>query len=95
VIVSDSTTLIILLDLGKMELLSNLFSEIYIPHTVYEEISVKKALKLPSFMHVVEVKESTDLKLLKKLLDDGESEAIVLARQMKLGLIIDEKKVGR
>ena len=91
-IVSDSTTLIILFDLKKIGLLSNLFSKIYIPSTVYKEISVKNELKLPAFIKVVEVEESSDLKLLRKLLDDGESEAIVLAKKMELGLIIDEKK---
>ena len=91
-IVSDSTTLIILFDLHKIEFLSNLFEKVYIPATVYDEINVKHTLKLPSFMEVLKVKESQDLLLLKKLLDDGESEAIVLAKEMDLGLIIDEKK---
>lgn len=91
-IVSDSTTLIILFDLKRVELLSRLFDKIYIPPTVYQEISVKKPIKLPTFIKVVEVEESSDLKLLKKLLDDGESEAIALAKKIKLGLIIDEKK---
>ena len=91
-IVSDSTTLIILFDLKRVELLSNLFDKVYIPQTVYREISVKKELKLPVFIGVIEVEESVDLKLLRKLLDDGESEAIALAKKMELGLIIDEKK---
>ena len=91
-IVSDSTTLIILFDLERVELLSNLFDQIYIPSTVYSEISVKKELELPTFIEVVEVEESVDLKLLRKLLDEGESEAIALAKKMELGIIIDEKK---
>ena len=91
-IVSDSTTLIILFDLERLELLSNLFDEIYIPSSVYREISVKKEIELPEYIQVKEVEESTDLKLLRKLLDEGESEAIVLAKNMGLGIIIDEKK---
>ena len=91
-IVSDSTTLIILFDLKRLELLSNLFDEIYIPSSVYREISVKKEIELPVFIQVQEVEESSDLKLLRKLLDEGESEAIVLAKKMGLGIIIDEKK---
>ena len=91
-IVSDSTTLIILFDLERLELLSNLFDEIYIPSSVYGEISVKKEIELPAFIQVKEVEESSDLKLLRKLLDEGESEAIVLAKKMGLGIIIDEKK---
>ena len=91
-IVSDSTTLIILFDLQKIGLLSNLFEKVYIPASVHDEINVKNVLKLPAFMEVMKVKESQDLLLLKQLLDDGESEAIVLAKEMDLGLIIDEKK---
>lgn len=91
-IVSDSTTLIILFDLERTDLLSNLFGKIYIPSTVYSEINFKNEIKLPAFIEVKKVKESDDLKLLKNLLDDGESEAIVLAKEMGLGVIIDEKK---
>ena len=91
-IVSDSTTLIILFDLHKIELLSNLFEKVFIPSTVYDEITAKNSIDLPSFMEVVKVKESPDLLLLKRLLDDGESEAIALAKEMGLGVIIDEKK---
>jgi len=91
-IVSDSTTLIILFHLERLELLSNLFDEIYIPSSVYREISVKKEIELPEYIQIKEIEESTDLKLLRKLLDEGESEAIVLAKNMGLGIIIDEKK---
>ena len=91
-IVSDSTTLIILFDLEQIDLLSNLFAKVYIPSTVYKEISVKKEITLPFFMEVVEVEHTADFISLNKLLDEGESEAILLAKKMKLGLIIDEKK---
>ena len=91
-VISDSTTLIILFDLGRVELLSNLFSKILIPPTVYKEISTKREIILPGFMEVVCVKENTTLKVLKSLLDEGESEAIALALERKSKLIIDEKK---
>ena len=91
-IVSDSTTLIILFDLEQIDLLSNLFAKVYIPSTVYNEISVKKEITLPFFMEVVEVEHTADFISLNKLLDEGESEAILLAKKMELGLIIDEKK---
>jgi len=91
-VISDSTTLIILFDLGRVELLSNLFSKILIPPTVYKEISTKREIMLPGFIEVVCVKENTTLKVLKSLLDEGESEAIVLALERKSKLIIDEKK---
>lgn len=91
-IVSDSTTLIVLLDLQCMELLSNLFTEIIIPEAVYGEITVKNNNSLPSWMKVKKVKDSETLDTLKLLLDEGESEAIALALSLEMSLIIDEKK---
>ncbi|MGZ5209175.1 MAG: hypothetical protein ACXWB0_09175 [Sulfuricurvum sp.] len=91
-IVSDSTTLIVLFDLDRTDLLSNLFSTIIIPTSVYKEISTKNVLVMPSFMSIVDVQNSELLESLKMILDDGESEAIALAVETKSKLIIDEKK---
>ncbi len=90
--VSDSTTLIILSDLNRWEYLSNIFSIVYISPKVYEEISFKKDFKLPKFVKVMKPKNLSQLQELKMLLDDGESEAITLAIEKRLPLIIDEKK---
>ena len=91
-IVSDSTTLIILLDLDKIDLLSNLFPKIIIPEAVYQEITFKNPLKETSFIEVRQAKNSELLEALTMMLDKGESEAIALAVELKLKLIIDEKK---
>ncbi len=91
-IISDSTSLIILFDLERVELLSNLFAKIYIPDAVYEEINFKEVITLPSFIEIVKVENSELLNSLKNLLDIGESEAITLAKEKSLSLIIDEKK---
>ena len=91
-IVSDSSTLIILFDLERLELLSNLFPKIIIPSTVYNEINVKNDVKLPAFIQVQKVKQCEILETLKQLLDEGESEAISLALELDVNLIIDEKK---
>ena len=91
-IVSDSTTLIILLDLDKMDLLSNLFPKIIIPEAVYQEISFKKPFKETRFIEVRQAKKNELLETLTMMLDQGESEAIALAVELKLKLIIDEKK---
>jgi len=92
IVVSDSTTLIILSDLDKLVYLKNIFATIYIPPKVHEEISFKKEFVLPEYIKVVKPEESEQLQELKMLLDDGESEAIALAIEKQLPLIIDEKK---
>lgn len=91
-IVSDSTTLIILSDLKRLDLLSNLFKEVIIPQSVYDEITVKQPLVSAPFIHIRKVDESELLTTLLSLLDRGESEAIALAVEMEMPLIIDEKK---
>ena len=82
-IISDSTTLIILLDLDKIDLLTNLFSKIIIPETVYQEITFKKPIKETGFIEVKQAKNNELLETLTMILDQGESEAIALARQLR------------
>jgi len=91
-IVSDSTALIILFDLDRIELLENLFEIVYISPIVLEEISVKYPVVLPSFMRVEKLKDDELFNSLKMLLDLGESEAIALAKEKNLSIIIDEKR---
>ena len=91
-IVSDSTTLIILFDLKRLELLSNVFEHIILPQAVYDEITTKNPIELTSFISVRKVTHTELFNTLTSLLDIGESEAIALALELKKPLIIDEKK---
>ena len=96
-IVSDSTTLIVLGRIKRYDLLENLFGKIYIPSEVMREVSRKSdGVSHQIMAHTLfEIKSITDrntLKLLDGLLDKGESEAIVLARELQCILLIDEKK---
>lgn len=90
-VVSDSTTLILLQKLKRWDLLSNLFELVYIPPKVAYEVDVKQILDV-DFIKRHTVKDKKTVELLKITLDDGESEAIALALQLGLPLIIDEKK---
>jgi len=92
VVVSDATTLIVLEKRGRFDLLSNLFHEVLIPTSVFNEINTKGTIILPAFMQIKSVTQDSELANLKQLLDDGESEAIKLAKDKSLPLIIDEKK---
>jgi len=90
-IVSDSTTLIVLNNLGRLNLLK-VFNQVYIPQKVYEEVNFKKEFILPDFIKVKRIETNELYFYLTKLLDEGESEAITLAKELNLPLIIDEKK---
>lgn len=98
IIVSDTTVLIIFAKSGSLNLLSNLFETIFIPQAVYDEITIKDDIvkySIQEFENVI-VKPIEDTNLLtqmKKLkLDNGETEAITLAKELDLPLIIDEAK---
>ncbi len=91
-IVSDSTTLIILSNFKRFELLSNLFPQIIIPQAVYEELNAKVKTTLPPFIEVKKVSSSQLVDELKLVLDLGESEAIALAVELNSKLIIDERR---
>lgn len=92
VVVSDSTTLIVLSDMNRFDLLGSIFAKVYIPQTVLAEISSKNNINLPDFIEIELPQDDDNLKAMKLLLDDGESEAIALALQKSIPLIIDEKK---
>ena len=86
-IISDSTTIITLLNIDRLDVLTNIFSCVYIPKRVYEEIVIDE-----NFFVTKEIEDKKLYTLLSKTLDAGECEAIVLAKEMRLSLIIDEKK---
>ena len=92
-IISDSTTIIILLNINRLDVLKNIFSLVYIPKQVYDKITMEEKITLDKeFFVVKEINNKNLYTLLTKTLDKGESEAIVLAKEMNLSLIIDEKK---
>ena len=96
-IVSDTTALIILGKLNRFDLFENIFQKVYIPESVFSELSKKDddIQKMVDKNRLFCIKEITDIetfKLLDGVLDIGESEAIVLAKELQMILLIDEKK---
>ena len=99
VIVSDSSPLIALLNIQQLDLLKLLFNEIIIPPTVASEIEAGEELNSPWFTYKksgfirIEPLPKPDkrLTILELQLDAGESEAILLADQLKYTLLIDER----
>ncbi|MEE9352740.1 MAG: DUF3368 domain-containing protein [Thiotrichaceae bacterium] len=97
-VVSDSTTLISLINIDRFELLFKFSKTIIISQAVYAEVSFQNHTKqvLDEFIEnkQVAVKSIKDkqLPLLLIRLDLGESESILLAKKENLPLIIDEKK---
>ena len=98
IIVSDSSPLISFAILNKLSLLEKIFDDLYIPQSVFNEITSQNkpfTQKLQSFTEhrVRQVKNDFAVELLLKDLDVGEAEAIVLAKENNIrDILIDEYK---
>jgi predicted nucleic acid-binding protein len=99
VIVSDAGPLIVLLKTNKLFILKDLFGAVKVPAAVYAEITVKEQEKAAfskiDWLSSVKIKKDNDYKLLEELVDRGEAEAIILAKQLKLPLLADDAKARK
>ena len=99
-VVLNTTPIISLLKLNRLELLQQLYSEIYIPVAVYHEIEAGKAkgyykdISKINWINIVEIQDKQAVKYFLDL-DSGEAEAIVLATELNADLIILDEKIGR
>ena len=104
-VVSNSSTLIHLAQLGRLDLLREFCKEILIPPAVWREV-VEEGRGRPGAYEVekaiqekwIKVKRPADqrlLRLLKRDLDEGEAETIVLALEQKAELILLDQSEAR
>lgn len=103
-IISDTTPIISLIKINHLDLLEKLFEEVLIPEAVYRELTTNtlfeneaKIVKTSSFLKTSSVKNRKSLQLLQAVsgLDDGESEAIILADELKSDVLIMDERKGR
>jgi len=99
IIIADSSTLIALLDVGRISLLFDLFGSVVITPEVYREITVRDIHNetitrwiASGKLSLRTVAHDERYTMLIRRLDSGESESIALAKRDDLPLIIDEKK---
>ena len=99
-VVSNTTPIISLLKISKLEILKNLYDEIFIPNAVYEELEAGlnkeyyKDLTQINWINIVPIKSKSSHKYFIDL-DKGEAEAIILATEIQADLIIIDEKIGR
>lgn len=103
IVVSDTTPLIGLASIGRLELLYELFDEVYIPQAVFDETvtsgreegKAKQAVATANWIHVVEVKDRLAVNVLLDEMDLGEVETIVLASELNADWVLMDEKKGR
>lgn len=90
IVVSNSTPLISLAKINRINLLQKLFKEVLIPNAVYNEVAVQGQ---GGYIKTRFITNTMSLYFLQAQLDYGESEAIILAKEINADLLImDEKK---
>lgn len=99
-VVSNTTPILSLLKINRLDLLKQLYTQIYIPEAVYKEIEAgktKEFYKDLSKIDWIKIAEIQDKQAVKYFLDldSGEAEAIVLASEINADLIILDEKLGR
>lgn len=92
-IVSNSSCLIVLEKLGKLDILQKLYGMIVIPPAVVDEVF--RSTHKPDWIAVVKGKQPLASMILEKSLGDGESEAIALSLELKAKLLIIDDLAAR
>ncbi len=104
IVVSDTTPIISLMKAGRLELLHKLFGTVYIPETVYQELTENESFSEEArrvqeceFLCVEEVNNEKSVTILRNLtgLDAGESEAIILADEKHSDVLLMDEHRGR
>lgn len=103
-VISDTTPIISLIKINRLDLLEKLFGEVLIPEAVYRELTTNALfeneaiiVKASAFLKTSAVQNRKSLQLLQAAsgLDDGESEAIILADELKSDVLIMDERKGR
>lgn len=103
IVVSDTTPLIGLASINRLDLLKELFEEVYIPQAVFDETvtfgrensKAKQQVSNANWIHVVEVKDRLAVNVLLDEMDLGEVETIVLASEINADWVLMDEKKGR
>jgi len=96
-IIGDSSALVALATMDRLDLLEKIFGKIYVPKAVYDEVTISykpQSVKLKEFLADKVV--SVELDISKMGLGQGELEAIALYKNMNSDfLLIDDRRAKK
>lgn len=102
IVVANAGPLIALAQIGHFNLLRSLYGELRIPLAVRDEVVASGRgrpggveVSAAAWIHIVGVRDTTAVQLLRERLDAGESEAIVLAIELEADLLLIDEARGR
>ena len=94
IVVSDTSVVTSLIQIGQLALLQKLHGKVLIPRAVHQELLHSHQV-LPEFLEVREILNHKMAARLEAELDLGEAEAIVLAKEARADLLLIDEKLGR
>lgn len=94
IIVSDTTAITSLVQINQIEILRQLFGEVLIPPAVHRELLAYHE-DLPDFIRISSSVQLSVTGFDSSQLDDGEIEAIALARKLNAKHLIIDELIGR
>ena len=99
-VVSNSSIIIALARICRLDLMEKLFGKVIVPEAVWKEVTVEgksgreKILKA-GFIHVKKVRSRSLAAFLEEFVDSGEAEAIVLALELDADLLLVDDRDAR
>ena len=99
-IISNTTPILSLLKISKLDLLEKLYDEVIIPSAVFQEIETgrkKEYYQDLTQLHWIKITDlkNPDSKEFFTDLDDGEAEVLILAKEQNADLVIMDEILGR
>jgi uncharacterized protein len=102
IVVSNTSPIFYLSTIGQLDLLRQLYNEITIPRTVFQEIThvgnTDASSKVVPTLSWIKTRSATDLVFVNTLraeLDPGEAEAIALAVELNADRLLIDERLGR
>ncbi len=98
IVVSNTTPIITLACINKIDILKHFFDKVYIPQAVYDEIKSKRAYGYreidDDFFEVTTIKDTFAQNILLNDLDLGEAQTIVLAKELNADIVLIDETIG-
>ena len=100
-VIVNSTPLIVLCGIGRLDVLQKLYQEIIIPSAVYEEVTAiedsacAQIKNSNSWIHVESIRDCSEKKMYKAKLHAGEVEVMILAQEQKADMVIIDDNAAK
>ena len=99
-IISNTTPILSLLKINKLDLLKELYGKVIIPNAVFQEMENGREkqyyqdLSILSWIEIADIK-NPESRVYFTDLDDGEAEVLILAKEQNADLVIMDEVMGR